>query len=228
MEPRNKITTKTSTTFSAIITQFLLALIETFETLALVDGAERARARAEFEAIAGAEREIQKRYAHALMNHADIRRRSQEHGVWFSPFCSPAEKAAILDFLDNPEQPTLLTALHMTRFMARGDSEFSTVASRTHPVNRAIYNWQAHHWASQAFSGHATSDKELHDLKTVHYPMSRYGWTAEEWADHEAKALSFAIPGPASTSAGNAPHRPGTKAHEDEPTKHINGVPLHL
>ncbi len=66
------------------------------------------------EAEKAVERELLCRYPDASSNARLLDARAQGHGVVFSDAALPHHRAAILDHLDNPETPTILTPSQLT------------------------------------------------------------------------------------------------------------------
>jgi hypothetical protein len=173
-----------SNTVDQLLAQFLQAIFELFRPAHLHNPRLAARMREEREAARAAEDAILKRYAGAIWKADEMERRAKAHGVVFAPAMRAEYRAAILDFLDNPDAPTPLTGMHMTWFWG-ADQNGRTTASRTHPVNRAVYRWNARDVARLQPYGDANSDAALHRLRTIHYPLDRYDWTTAQWAAYE-------------------------------------------
>jgi len=75
---------------------------------------EAARVQAEFELLERRDRALRDKYASAISQLPELARRAQEHGVAFTAGTAPYKRAAILDFLDNPNTPTDLDITHFT------------------------------------------------------------------------------------------------------------------
>jgi len=75
---------------------------------------EAARVQAEFELLERRDRALRDKYASAISRLPELARRAQEHGVAFTVGTAPYKRAAILDFLDNPNAPTDLDITHFT------------------------------------------------------------------------------------------------------------------
>jgi hypothetical protein len=170
-----------------LLAQLLRAILELFRPAPLSSPILASRMREEREAEEAAEARILQRYAGAAFYTAELERRAKARGVIFAPALRAEYRAAILDFLDNPDAPTPLTGMHMTWFWGAGPDGRST-ASRMHPVNRAIYRWNARDVARMRPYGDPSSDAALHRLRTIHYPLDRCDWTAAQWAAHEQQA----------------------------------------
>ena len=69
---------------------------------------------AEFELLERRDRALREKYAFAISRLPELARRAQEHGVAFTLGTAPYRRAAILDFLDNPNAPTDLDITHFT------------------------------------------------------------------------------------------------------------------
>jgi hypothetical protein len=177
-------TERQSHTVDQILAQFLQAIFELFRPAPLSNPRLAARMRDEHEAARAAKDAILKRYVGAIWRADELERRAKAHGVVFAPAMRAEYRAAILDFLDNPDGPTPLTGMHMTWFWG-ADQNGRTTASRTHPVNRAVYRWNARDFAQMRPYGDAQSDAALHRLRTIHYPLDRCDWTTAQWAAHE-------------------------------------------
>lgn len=138
---------------------------------------------AEWDAHQASEVAIKRRYAHAYFRREELDARAKRHGVDFSFMTSHAHRAAMLDFLDNPNAPTLLNSMHMTWF--RGiDANGVPTQSRVHPVNRAIYNWNARDVERMRPRGDPNHDHAVANLN-AHFPIIRVDWTAQQWVAHE-------------------------------------------
>jgi len=184
MTDDNLETSRPQNTADDLLAQLLRAILELFRPAPLSNPILAARKREEREAEEAAEAQILQRYAGAVFHAAELDRRAKAHGVMFVPALRAEYRAAILDFLDNPDAPTPLTGMHMTWFWGAGPDGRST-ASRTHPVNRAIYRWNARDVARMRPYGDPHSDAALHRLRTIHYPLDRRDWTAAQWAAFE-------------------------------------------
>lgn len=158
----------------------------------LRDPSVRARSEAETQAMFAAEDAISSTYANAIFNANAIHERSVRHGIEFSQTATLAHRAAILDFLDNPESPTPLTTMHMTWFNAV-TRDGNVTLSKTYPANRARYNFEARYYAAQPLTGNAIEDASLLRIKTVHVPLERTKWTTAQGRQHEeAEAKDYA------------------------------------
>lgn len=67
-------------------------------------------------ALANEEQEsaIRQRYPHAILDWNLLEKRARAHGIRFSPTAQAHHRAAILDYLDNPDAPTLIAHKHLT------------------------------------------------------------------------------------------------------------------
>ena len=114
--------------------------------------------------------------------------------------------------LDNPYAPTLLYSMHMTWF--RGlDNAGKVTLSNTHPVNQAIYNWNAPDIHARQPWGHPDADASLKSLKE-HFALERLSWTPQQCRDlekreHTIRELAYQAHRPAATASTkqNTPRR---------------------
>ena len=67
---------------------------------------ETRQVQAEFELLERRDRALRRKYASAITKLPELARRAEAHGVAFSFSAEPYKRAAILDFLDNPNAPT--------------------------------------------------------------------------------------------------------------------------
>lgn len=130
-----------------------------------------------------AEAALQQRYPNAILKWNEMKRRAQQHGIKFLPAAQAHHRAAILEFLDNPDAATYLTPMHATWFCAI-DPNGRPAGSITHPANLAqfqiIYRYAARHsW---------TSD---------HYTAERAQWSVQQWRDYERKERTLRAARPA-------------------------------
>lgn len=127
-----------------------------------------------------AEAALQQRYPNAILKWNEMERRARRHGIKFPPAAQAHHRAAILEFLDNPDAPTYLTPMHATWFYAI-DSNGRPVGSITHPANLAqfqiIYRYAA-----------------THGWKSDHFTAERAQWSVQQWRDHERKELHASRP----------------------------------
>jgi hypothetical protein len=119
------------------------------------------------------EEALRQRYPNAMLQWNEMERRAAQHRVKFSAHAEAHHRAAILEFLDNPDLPTALTPMHATWFHAIG-SDGQTTGSMAHPANRAqfqiTYRWAArHNWSS--------------DWYTAEHAQ----WSVQQWVDYERK-----------------------------------------
>ena len=142
------------------------------------------------------ERALDEEYSDRMRyNWTLIDERTKAHGVSFSVHATRVERAAILDFLDNPSAPTLLRDRHTFLFEGMGaNGRPSHLMS--HTVNRAK---------------HRISSREFPTI----FPPERNGWTAEQWRNHDS-ALRGSPQRPAAATIG-APTPSPTRA----PERHI-------
>ena len=188
MPEQNPDPSKPINMLADILAQFFHAVREAFIPAAPDSIEYRRRIREEWDEKETAEAAIKRKYANSLFQTEDIRRRAAEHGVIFSVLATHAHRAAILDFLDNPNAPTPLHAMHMTWFWG-ATVDGKTTVSRTHPVNRAVYNWNARNFAASRPYGNAHADASLHRLRSVHFPLERCSWTTDQWVAHEKASI---------------------------------------
>ena len=144
----------------------------------------RQRLREESEARKIAETTIAKKYWSASFELPQLEARAKARGVKFLPMATGPHQAAILDFLDDPSAPTPLNSMHMTWFIGV-TLDGKVTMSRTHPVNRAIYDWSARHFASLPPYDHPSADAALKLLTTQQFPIERARWTNEQWLAFE-------------------------------------------
>lgn len=97
--------------------------------------------------------------------------------------------------------------MHMTWFWGEGADGRST-ATRTHPVNRAVYTWSAHDVAAMRPYGIASADAALTRLRTIHYPLARATWTTAQWAAYEDAGGALASAPHISVSRPSLPSAP--------------------
>jgi hypothetical protein len=142
------------------------------------------RLREEAEARDEAEATIDAKYWYATFEPGKIEARAKALGVRFLSMATGAHRAAILDFIENPDAPTPLNSMHMTWFSGiTPDGEFTL--SRTHHVNRAVYDWSARHFATALPYEHPSSDAALERLKRHHFPLERTQWNSQKWREFE-------------------------------------------
>lgn len=119
---------------------------------------------------------LRERYASAMTNTAELEARAAVHGVRFFPMTEQHQRAAILDFLDNPQSPSLLTPIHATHFQAL-DQDGNVTFTMAHPVNRAQY------MITQRYAAR-------HGWQDEYYTGERATWTTEQWLEQEQRERS--------------------------------------
>jgi hypothetical protein len=127
--------------------------------------------RRDFEEEQAAEAALQKLYPKAVLQWNQMEQRARKHGIKFSPLAQAQHRAAILDFLDNPDALTHLTPMHATWFFAI-DPNGQPAGSMSHPANLAqfqiVYRYAVRHrWDSEFY----TTERAL--------------WTPQQWRDYE-------------------------------------------
>ena len=117
------------------------------------------------------ERELRRRYPDAIFRTREFEERARQHGIKFCPLAQPHHRAAILEFLDNPGAPKLLSSMHATWFQAiDADGRFD--GSMAHPVNQAQF--QITYLYAQS-----------HGWQTNYWTSERAQWSVAQWLDHE-------------------------------------------
>lgn len=114
-----------------------------------------------------AERAIKEKYRNAFLNWNDMNAKAIRLGVSFSMHATDYQRAAILDFIEHPNEPSLLRDKHTHLFSGMRPDGNATL-SMTHPVNRAAYK---------------ISSREFPSV----FPAERVNWTAHQWREHEAE-----------------------------------------
>lgn len=159
-------------TFIALLRAFAATLREVFASTGYGLSAHLAELQRDQEIDDADEAALRCKYAHAIFQRNDLERRAAEHGVWFGPQAQAHHRAAILDFLDDPTQPTNLNFKHSTWFMGRNAAGRSD-ASMTHPVNQAAFQI-------------AYGDHRRRGCPSDWYTAERAGWGPADWQHHEA------------------------------------------
>lgn len=155
-----------------LLSALLLAMQETLLLCHRANRAQRRRIENDLNLAEAAELAIRAKYANAVLQWNDLERRAAAHGVWFSPTAEAHHRSAILDYVDDPRQPTHLTAMHATWFMGCGRDGRSTVAM-THAVNQAAFQIAARDLFRR---GHSSE----------WYTRERAAWGTAEWHRYEA------------------------------------------
>jgi hypothetical protein len=169
------------------------------------------RNRAHFESVRADEAALKEKYRNAIFNWNEIEARAKKHAVYFSPSCEGHHRAAILDFLDNPQMPTRLNSMHMTWFYG-ANTKGELAHSCTHAVDRKKYEWLARHWNAYPLSGNPKDDRSVHWLREE-FSLHRVGWTSDQWRQHEAEKRTMSdlrrlLSRPASSSKGKGARDP--------------------
>jgi hypothetical protein len=110
---------------------------------------------------------IRLRYADAALHWNQLNARALAHGVSFSLTAQAHHRAAILDALDDPHAPTLLTHKHLTWAHVVDEDGYADNCP-THPAARALYRLRSCQFPAL-------------------YPPERNSWNDAQWREHESR-----------------------------------------
>lgn len=126
-----------------------------------------------------ADEELRRRYPDAKFRMSELQQRARERRMWVSPFTTPEQLAALLDYLDDPQRLAplgpILSRMAMVALNTLAlDADGRTSVSMAYPVNRARY---------QLVSDYARRINTQDD----YYNDERAAWSVAQWLADERR-----------------------------------------
>ena len=185
IEPSKEQPSRT-TSITLALQAFVAAMRQLFGQVELT-AARRKQMQIDAEAQERAEAEMRRRFSEGPVDWHELEQRARNHGVKFAHCARAHHRAALLDFLDNPDAPSPLTYMHMTWIIPIDQTTGRSTFSGTHPAGRDIYRWTARHIHGMYANPHDPQDVRTVDRLKALTPLDRASWSAEQWRAHEAQ-----------------------------------------
>lgn len=126
-----------------------------------------------------ADEELRRRYPDAKFRMSELQQRARERGVWVSPFITPEQLAALLDYLDDPQRleplgpiSSRMAMIALNTLALNADGR--TCSSMAYAVNRARYQL-------------VCDQARRANTQDEYYNDERAGWSIDQWLADERR-----------------------------------------